>query len=114
MGQEQGIDPEVLGTVNGSLHVSPWETGATGACKPRALGPLELEVLGWKLPHQQFADVVAVLKDRFCYCLGISRPIDQETIASEETGCYFHRSQRQGALPSYARLYGETPGSVRR
>lgn len=24
------------------------------------------------------------------------RPIDQETIASEETGCYFHRSQRQG------------------
>ena len=94
MGQEQGIDPEVLGTVNGSLHVSPWETGATGACKPRALGPLELEVLGWKLPHQQFADVVAVLKDRFCYCLGISRPIDQETAATEKITC--HRVPRRG------------------
>ena len=27
VGQEQGLDPEVLGTINGSLHVSPWEKG---------------------------------------------------------------------------------------
>ena len=26
-GQEQGIDPEVSGATNGSLHVSPWEKG---------------------------------------------------------------------------------------
>lgn len=75
------------------------EGETTGACKPRALGPLE--VLGWKLPHQQFADVVAVLKDRYCYCLGISRPIDQETAATKKNHLLLTDSQEEAGMPRH-------------
>ena len=51
---------------------------------------------------------LGVVKCRFYYYLGMVRPTDQETIATERIVCYTHRSQEEGRGTLHRATWGST------